>query len=386
MPASNYSETIRLAADLVRVASVTPNDNGCQAIIAKRLKRLGFNIESLNCGEVSNLYARRGEHKPHLTFVGHTDVVPTGAASDWRYPPFSGTIADGYVHGRGAADMKGSIAAMITACERMFQHKGSEFPASVSFLITSDEEGPAVDGIRYALECLVARGETFDYCLVGEPTSENSLGDTIKVGRRGSLTGRITVRGCQGHVAYPHLADNPIHRSGDLIAKLANKHWSDGDSLFPDSALQISNVFAGVGAHNVIPGELELTFNIRFSPTQTVSGLKREIHAICQATVPDFEIEWQPPSEPYRNRIGSFENSVADRVFEVTGARPLSSAGGGTSDGRFVATTGAQVVELGPLNATIHQLDERVGVADLDTLSTIFQRILERLAEPKEHV
>lgn len=384
MPTSKYSETVRLAADLVRVASVTPNDNGCQAIITERLQRLGFCIEPLNSGEVSNLYARRGERKPHLTFIGHTDVVPPGEASNWHHPPYSGTIADGFLHGRGAADMKGSIAAMVTACERFFECKDSENPASVSFLITSDEEGPAIDGTRYALECLVRRGEAFDYCLVGEPTSESSLGDTIKVGRRGSLTGRITVRGCQGHVAYPHLADNPVHRSGILIAKLADKRWSDGDRLFPDSTLQISNISAGAGADNVIPGELELTFNIRFSPAQSVPELKREIHALCQSAVPDFEIRWQPPSEPYRNRIGDFEELVANSVFEVAGTRPLSSAGGGTSDGRFVATTGAQVVELGPLNATIHQLNEKVGIADLDTLSAIFQRILECLTEPKE--
>lgn len=382
MPTPKHSPTTRLASDLVRVASVTPNDNGCQSIIAERLARLGFTTESLDCGEVSNLYARRGTDRPSLIFIGHTDVVPPGEISSWRYPPFDGTLADGFLHGRGAADMKGSIAAMVTACERLFAHWSRKIPANVSLLITSDEEGPAIDGTRYALERLVSRGESFDYCLVGEPTSEKTLGDTIKVGRRGSISGRINVRGRQGHVAYPHLADNPIHRGGTLIEKLTGQCWSDGDELFPDSNLQISNIYAGVGADNVIPDELVMSFNIRFSPEQTVSGLKREIHALCQSVIPEFEIKWQLPSDPYRNSDGDFENQVASRVFEVTGTRPKRSASGGTSDGRFVAATGAQVVELGPLNATIHQLDERVSIADLDTLSIIYQRILEHLALP----
>ncbi len=377
----DVSATVDFAAALIRRASVTPCDGGCQPLIAQRLARLGFTIESFDCGEVSNLYARRGAGSPHLTFIGHTDVVPTGEPEGWRHPPFAAALADGFLHGRGAADMKGSIAAMVTACERALAPGGRGFPGSLSFLLTSDEEGPAVDGVRHALARLDARGERLQYCLVGEPTSETALGDTIKIGRRGSLTGVITVRGRQGHVAYPHLADNPVHRSGALISALADLAWNDGDEVFPDTTLQISNVNAGVGAENVIPGELELNFNIRFSPAQTAAGLRREIERLCRSLPLDCAIEWRPPADPYRSRGAELAALVSAAVADVTGSEPYRSTGGGTSDGRFAAATGAQVVEFGPLNATIHQVNECVGIRDLDRLSEIYQRLIERLAD-----
>ncbi len=377
MPAST---TTNLAADLIRRASVTPKDEGCQALVAARLKALGFRVESFDCGAVANLYARHGSTEPHLTFVGHTDVVPAGDPAQWQHPPFAATIANDYLHGRGAADMKGSVAAMVTACERLFAPDGQGFNGSVSMLLTSDEEGPAVDGTRHALDQLAARGEHLQYCLVGEPTSEAVLGDTIKIGRRGSLTGVITVQGLQGHVAYPQLADNPVHRSGALIAALADRRWNDGDAVFPDTTLQISNVSAGVGADNVIPGELQLNFNIRFSPAQSASDLQREIEQLCAQLVPQFSIQWRAPSAPYRSGGSHLAALVSTAVFDVLGIEPKPSTAGGTSDGRFAAAHGAEVVEFGPLNATIHQVNECVSIKDLDQLSLTYQKVLEHLS------
>ncbi len=377
---SDSFDTLALAAQLVRVPSVTPDDRGCQAQLAARLERIGFKTEALNCGAVSNLYAKRGRAAPHLTFVGHTDVVPPGDADAWLYPPFSATVADGMLYGRGAADMKGSIAAMVTACERLFARGGAGFDGTLSMLITSDEEGPAVAGTRHALAELTERGETFQYCLVGEPTSEKTLADTIKVGRRGSLSATLTVRGQQGHVAYPQLADNPIHRAGPLVAHLAQYRWHDGDELFPDTALQISNIHAGVGADNVIPAELKLNFNIRYSPAQRAESLIHDIETLCRAHTDNCVIEWQEPSHPYHSQNGHFAELVGDAVYAELGTRARRSSSGGTSDGRFVASTGAEVVELGPLNATIHQVNECVSVRDLDRLSNIYQRVIEQLA------
>ncbi len=379
-PLSTDCATTELAVQLIRMASVTPCDGGCQALIAERLERLGFTIEALNFGEVSNLFARRGRGQPHLAFIGHTDVVPAGEPADWRFPPFSAAVADGFVHGRGAADMKGSIAAMITACERAFAPTGGDFSGSLSFLLTSDEEGAAVDGTRYVLERLVARGECPRYCLVGEPTSEMTLGDTIKIGRRGSLTGWLTIRGRQGHVAYPQLADNPVHHSGALISALADCEWRDGDDAFPDTTLQIANVKAGVGAENVIPGEMLLNFNIRFSPVQTVTALKSRIENLCQDLGLDFDIRWNPASDPYRSAGDHLAELAAAAIADVLDIKPKRSTSGGTSDGRFAAAYGAEVVELGPLNATIHQTNERVSIQDLGRLSQIYQRLLERFS------
>ncbi len=377
MPAN--SATIELASELIQHASVTPDDGGCQALIADRLEPLGFTTETFDCGKVSNLYARRGTAEPHLTFIGHTDVVPVGSLDAWRFPPFSATQADGFLHGRGAADMKGSVAAMVTACERIFAKGGINSMGSLSLLLTSDEEGEAIDGTRYVLEQLDARGENLQYCLVGEPTSEKTLGDTIKIGRRGSLSGLITVHGIQGHVAYPHLADNPVHRSGALITALAKCDWNDADGVFPDTTLQISNLHAGVGAENVIPGELELNFNIRFSPVQNATALKAQIEKICVDLELDYEIDWSPVTDPYRSAGSHLATIVSSAVFSELGVEPARSTAGGTSDGRFAAASGAEVVEFGPLNATIHQVDECVSIFDLDKLSQVYQRVIERM-------
>ncbi len=376
---SAISATTELASELIQHASVTPDDGGCHALIAERLAPLGFITETFDCGDVSNLYARRGTAEPHLTFVGHTDVVPVGNMDAWRFPPFSATQADGYLHGRGAADMKGSVAAMVTACERIFGKGGNNCAGSLSLLLTSDEEGEAIDGTRYALEQLNARGENLQYCLVGEPTSEQKLGDTIKIGRRGSLTGLITVQGIQGHVAYPHLADNPVHRSGALITALANCNWNDADGVFPDTTLQISNLHAGVGAENVIPGELELNFNIRFSPVQNATGLKAQIEKLCADLELDYEIDWSPVTDPYRSVGSHLATIVSSAVFAELGVEPARSTAGGTSDGRFAAASGAEVVEFGPLNATIHQVDECVSISDLGKLSQVYQRVIEQM-------
>ncbi len=370
--------TIELARELIQRKSVTPEDDGCQQILAHRLKRLGYEVESLACGEVSNLWARKGSQSPHMTFVGHTDVVPTGDESEWTYPPFSATEADGMLHGRGAADMKGSIAAMITACER-FHESHDNFSGSISLLITSDEEGVALDGTRHVLEVLESRSETIDYCLVGEPTSEHRIGDTVKIGRRGSLCSEITVNGKQGHVAYPHLADNPIHRAGELIAGIAKLSWNDGDDHFPDTTLQISNVHAGVGVGNVIPGRLDLSMNFRYSPATPVKTLIEDVETLCRDLGLDYDATWDDSANPYYTQKGFFTDLVSDAVSEVLGVQPKLSTEGGTSDGRFVALTGAQVVELGPLNATIHKVDECVGIRDLDDLSVVYERILESL-------
>ena len=370
------SATVKLAKQLINRRSVTPEDAGCQKMLANRLEPLGYRVEQMDFGLVSNLWARKGNRSPHLTFVGHTDVVPSGDESEWTNPPFTATEVDGMLYGRGAADMKGSIAAMITACER-FHARNESFSGSMSLLITSDEEGVAKDGTRRVLERLTERSEAIDYCLVGEPTSESSLGDTIKIGRRGSLCCDITVRGKQGHVAYPHLADNPIHRAGKLIAGLAELSWNDGDENFPDTTLQISNVHAGVGAGNVIPGHLDLSMNFRYSPNTDVATLINDVESLCQSLELDYEAVWDHSANSYYNKEPYFAELVSESVFRVLGYKPKASTEGGTSDGRFVAVTGAQVAELGPLNATIHRINECVQVSDLDSLSQVYEQIME---------
>ena len=371
-----FSDTVKFASQLMEKPSVSPRDEGCQKLISDRLKRLDFTIESMNSGDVSNLWARKGSQSPHLSYVGHTDVVPAGHSSDWKYPPFTPTIADGRLYGRGAADMKASIAAMVTACERFFDRHHS-FNGSMSFLITSDEEAVAIDGTRVVVDRLMQRSEGIDYCLVGEPTSDKVLGDTIKVGRRGSLTCKIIVKGKQGHVAYPHLADNPIHRAGELIEKLARKTWNDGDDVFPNTTLQISNVRSGVGVDNVIPGILELTMNIRHSPVTSVDSLIDEVEHLCQSIGIAYDIEWYGLSEPYYTVKTEFAEVISAAVRQKTGVLPVMSTSGGTSDGRFVAKTGAQVVELGPLKSTIHKVNEYIDINELDLLSEIYEKILE---------
>ena len=375
---STETETISLARELVGRRSITPEDGGCQQIIASRLESMGFQIETMDCGEVKNLWARKGTKSPLLAFIGHTDVVPIGNESEWTYPPFSATLADGFLHGRGAADMKGSIAAIITACERFFACQNS-FVGSVSLLITSDEEGVAIDGTRYALDQLLNRSEVIDYCLVAEPTSEVVLGDTMKVGRRGSLSGEIVVYGKQGHVAYPHLADNPIHRAGELISGLASMKWNDGDELFPNTTLQISNVNSGVGVANVIPGLLHLNMNFRYSPATDARTLTKQVEDLCRELKLNYEANWTNSADSYYNDSKFFTSVVSEAVSRTINRTPKLSTAGGTSDGRFIAKSGAQVVELGPLNTTIHRVNECVGLDDLNQLSLIYEQILKIL-------
>lgn len=372
------SPTLDLARALIRRPSVTPEDAGCQALIAERLAARGFRAETLSFGEVSNLWLRRGETGPVLVFLGHTDVVPPGPEASWRHPPFEPALEGGVLYGRGAADMKGSVAAFVAACERVFADDAAT-AGSVALLLTSDEEGPARDGTRRVAETLAARGERIDWCLVGEPSSEARLGDALKVGRRGSLNGWLTVRGRQGHVAYPQLADNPVHRLAPLLAELVATEWDQGTDEFPPTTFQVSNLEAGTGAGNVIPGEARVTFNLRFSPASTAAGLEERIAAMVAAHGLDAELTWQRSAEPFASEPGPLRAALIDAVTAETGEPPRPSTAGGTSDGRFIAPLGAEVVELGPRNATIHQVDEHVATADLDALSRIYEGVIRRL-------
>lgn len=372
------SETVSLAEELIRRPSVTPDDHGCQQLLAERLEAIGFRIEALPFSEVQNLWARRGDRGPLFAFAGHTDVVPTGPVEQWRSDPFQPQIRDGHLYGRGAADMKGSIAAMVTACERFIAahpvHRGS-----IAFLITSDEEGPSVNGTVKVVERLEQRGEKIDWCLVGEPTSTDTVGDVIKNGRRGSLNGRLKIKGQQGHVAYPHLADNPLHRFAPALAELCAEQWDAGNEFFPPTTFQISNLHTGTGAENVIPGELDLMFNFRFSTESDEQSLRRRVHEILDRQQLDYELQWRLSGNPFLTGRGELVEAMCGAIKDVTGFDTELSTAGGTSDGRFIAPTGAQVVELGPVNATIHKIDECVRVEDLDRLSSIYEAILERL-------
>ena len=372
------SETLELAKDLIARQSVTPDDAGCQALMCERLAAIGFKIEYLRFGEVSNFWARRGNEGPVFAFAGHTDVVPTGPAANWQSPPFEPTIKDGKLYGRGAADMKGSLAAMVTACER-FVEQHPDHKGSIAFLITSDEEGPAHDGTVKVVEHLEARGEKMDMCLVGEPTSTNKVGDVIKNGRRGSLGCVLTVHGRQGHVAYPHLADNPVHRFAPAMTELTSEVWDEGNEFFPATTFQISNIHAGTGATNVIPGDLEITFNFRFSTEVTEQQLRERCEAILDKHKLKYSIDWALSGQPFLTAKGELVDAMQAAIKTVCGYETELSTCGGTSDGRFIAPTGSQVVELGPLNATIHQIDECVGVDELDDLSTIYEKILANL-------
>ncbi|QJQ95024.1 MULTISPECIES: succinyl-diaminopimelate desuccinylase [Halomonadaceae] len=373
------SPTLSLALDLLRRPSVTPDDAGCQTVMIERLEGIGFHVERLPFGDVENFWAVRGHHGPVLAFAGHTDVVPSGPDVHWEYPPFEPCIdAQGMLRGRGAADMKGSLAAMVTAVER-FVAAHPDHAGRIAFLITSDEEGPAVDGTRAVVEHLRERHERLDYCIVGEPSSSEALADMIKNGRRGSLGGVLHVKGIQGHVAYPHLARNPIHDAAPALAALTREHWDDGNDFFPATSFQISNVRAGTGATNVIPGDLEVVFNFRYSTEVTHEQLKARIVSILDAHGLDYRLDWTLNGEPFLTAEGELVEAAVAGVEEVVGRRPMLSTTGGTSDGRFIATLGSQVVELGPLNATIHQVDERVRAADLDVLSDIYEAVLRRL-------
>lgn len=370
--------TITLAQDFLTRRSITPEDAGCQPLLAARLAPLGFALHNLRFGDVDNLWAIRGETGPLFCFAGHTDVVPTGEETAWRHPPFSAEIHDGVLYGRGTADMKGSIAAMVTAIERFLAaHPNPSF--RLAFLITSDEEGRAIDGTRKVIEWLTAQGEHIDWCLVGEPSSKNLLGDEYKIGRRGSITGNLVIRGKQGHVAYPHLADNPVHRAAPFLADLVAIEWDQGNAHFPPSTLQVANIQAGTGANNVIPGALNVQFNLRFNTETTITAIQNRIAALLEQHELRYALDWQVSGEPFLTHSAELVQAVEQAVTRITGRTPLASTAGGTSDGRFIAPTGAQVVELGPLNATIHQVDEQVPVAHLIELSAIYETVLEQL-------
>jgi succinyl-diaminopimelate desuccinylase len=372
------SPTLELACQLIRRPSVTPDDQGCQSLLAARLEKIGFEIEHLHSGSVDNLWARRGSGDPVFTFAGHTDVVPPGPVGQWISDPFTPVIRDGLLFGRGAADMKGSIAAMVTACERFVathpQHGGS-----LSFLITSDEEGPAIDGTIKVVERLIARGDRIDFCLVGEPSSQQDLGDVIKNGRRGSLGGILRVYGQQGHVAYPRLADNPIHRAMPALAELVAMKWDQGNEYFPPTTFQISNIRAGTGVENVIPGDLEIWFNLRFSTESTVESLQSHITGLLKRHGLTFSIDWKLSGHPFLTPPGELVAAAMTAIRDVCDRSAELSTGGGTSDGRFIAPLGSQVLELGPVNATIHKANECVSVGDLDSLSLIYEKIISTL-------
>ena len=373
------SETIDLAQKLIQIDSVTPDDKGCQTLIGDYLSSLDFANEIMQFGEVTNLWSRRGSEQPCLVFAGHTDVVPTGPVEAWTYPPFSAKIADGMLNGRGAADMKSSIACFMAASKQFIadfpDHKGS-----IAFLITSDEEGPAVNGTVKVIETLEARNEKFKYCLVGEPSSTAKLADSMKNGRRGSLSGKLTVKGIQGHIAYPHLAENPIHEFAPALEQLVNVKWDHGNEYFPPTSLQISNINGGTGATNVIPGELEVLFNFRFSTEHTPESLQESVIAILDHHNLDYDLEWNLSGLPFITPAeGELIQAVKKASLAVVGYEPELSTAGGTSDGRFIAPTGAQTIELGPLNDTIHKVDECVSVDDLEKLTEIYYQILKEM-------
>jgi len=372
------SRTLDLTLDLMARVSVTPADGGCQDVMTARLAALGFAVEKLSYGNVENFWARRGSTAPVLCFAGHTDVVPTGPLEEWRTKPFEPTVRDGVLFGRGAADMKSGLAAMVTAAEA-FVSAHPDHRGTIAFLITSDEEGPSVDGTKRVVETLLARGERIDWCIVGEPSSESVLGDTIKIGRRGSLSGRLTVHGIQGHIAYPHLAVNPIHTLAPALAELTVREWDQGNAHFQPTTFQVSNLNAGTGAPNVIPGELKARFNLRYSPVQTLDSLKQTVEDILRKHQVNFTLEWYVSGEPFYTPEGPLSQAVCQAVAAIAGKPPKLSTGGGTSDGRFIAALGAQIVELGVINASIHKVNEQVRTADIDELHRMYVGVLERL-------
>jgi succinyl-diaminopimelate desuccinylase len=375
------SPTFELACELIRRPSVTPEDAGCQELIAERLAVIGFRIEPMPFGEVRNLWARRGHSAPLLCLAGHTDVVPTGPLEDWTSHPFEPTVRDGLLYGRGAADMKGSVASMVTGVES-FVAAHPDHRGSIAFLITSDEEGPAVDGTVRVVERLQARGERIDCALVGEPSSRERLGDTMKNGRRGSLNGDLTILGKQGHVAYPQLARNPFHAAAPALAALCAEVWDRGNAHFPPTSLQIANLRMGTGADNVIPNRLDVQFNLRFSTEQTPEGIDARVRGLLDSYGLDYELNWRLSGNPFLTPAGELVEAARLAIAELEGIETQLSTTGGTSDGRFIAPTGAQVVELGPINASIHQVDEYVAVEELDRFSALVKRICERLLVP----
>lgn len=374
----NHSDTLELSLQLLRQPSVTPIDHTCQTIMADRLSAIGFNIENMRFEDVDNLWARRGTASPVFCFAGHTDVVPTGHLDAWESDPFLPEIRDGKLYGRGSADMKTALAAMVVASERFVKnhpnHKGS-----IAFLITSDEEGPSINGTVKVVETLEARNEKMTWCLVGEPSSTDTLGDIVKNGRRGSLNAVLTVKGKQGHVAYPHLAINPIHTASKALSELCDTVWDNGNEYFPATSFQVSNIQAGTGATNVVPGTMTVTFNFRYSTEVTADQLKLRVLEILDRHHVDYDIEWTLSGLPFLTPVGELVNAARTAIKNVTGRETELSTSGGTSDGRFIAPTGAQVLELGVLNATIHQINEHVNIAELEPLAEIYEQILVEL-------
>ncbi|MFV7707482.1 succinyl-diaminopimelate desuccinylase [Shewanella algae] len=371
-------QVLELAKELISRASVTPLDEGCQALMAERLAKLGFANESMVFEDTTNLWSRRGTEGPVFCFAGHTDVVPPGDLANWHTPPFEPVVIDDYLHGRGAADMKGSLAAMVVATER-FVTAHPHHQGSIAFLITSDEEGPFINGTTRVIDTLEARNEKITWALVGEPSSTLKLGDVVKNGRRGSLTGNLVVKGIQGHVAYPHLADNPVHKAAPALAELAAMQWDKGNEFFPPTSFQIANINGGTGASNVIPGELKVMFNFRYSTEVTAEELIKRVENILDAHGLNYELGWIFNGLPFLTGDGPLLEATRQAIKEVTGSETDPQTSGGTSDGRFIAPTGAQVIELGPVNATIHKVNECVKVADLELLAQGYQRILEKL-------
>ena len=381
MSSAPKSDTLLLTEQLIARPSVSPADGGCQALMMQRLEALGFTVENLRFGPVDNFWAKRGQGGPVFCFAGHTDVVPSGPVDEWGSDPFQPVIKDGVLYGRGAADMKSGLAAMITACEE-FVGRHPRHRGSIAFLITSDEEGPSVDGTRRVVEVLRERHESIDWCLVGEPSSETMLGDTIKIGRRGSLSGRLTVHGVQGHIAYPQFADNPVHAVAPALAELAARTWDHGNAHFQPTTFQVSNISAGTGAPNVIPGELKARFNLRFSTEQTVDSLKTVVEELLRRHHVKYSLEWFVSGQPFLTVPGDLSQAATRAVQEQLQITPKLSTGGGTSDGRFIAPMGAQVIEIGVINESIHKVNECVRVADIDRLQRIYVRILELLLAP----
>ncbi len=370
--------TLELAKALIARRSMTPDDAGCQEILIDRLEKLGFRVERMRFGNVDNFWARKGETSPVICFAGHTDVVPSGPVASWKSDPFVPEIRDGMLYGRGAADMKTSLAAFVTAIESFLEHH-PDHDGSIALLVTSDEEGIAVDGTVRVVDALKARNELLDYCIVGEPTCALKFGDTLKNGRRGSLSGTLTVKGIQGHIAYPHLAKNPIHLASPAIAELAGIEWDKGNEYFPPTTWQISNIHGGTGATNVIPGTMEIQFNFRFSTASSMEFLKSRVHAVLDAHGLDYDLEWSFSGKPYLTPKGSLVEAISDAIKSVQGIEPELSTSGGTSDGRFIADICPQVVEFGPLNATIHKIDECVAIEDIEPLRAIYEKTLKNL-------
>jgi succinyl-diaminopimelate desuccinylase len=375
------SDTLRLTEELIARASVSPDDGGCQTLMIERLEAIGFAVDKLRFGPVDNFWAHRGRGAPVFCFAGHTDVVPPGPLDEWHSDPFIPAVRDGLLYGRGAADMKSALAAMLTACEE-FVGKYPAHRGTIAFLITSDEEGPSVDGTRRVIEVLRERKQHIDWCLVGEPSSENTLGDTIKIGRRGSLSGRLTVHGVQGHIAYPQFADNPVHAVAPALAELAARTWDHGNEHFQPTTFQVSNISAGTGAPNVIPGELKARFNVRFSTEQTVDSLKTVIEELLHRHRVKYSLEWFISGYPFLTVPGELSQAASRAVQEQLQITPKLSTSGGTSDGRFIAPMGAQVIEIGVINESIHKVNESVRVADIDRLQRIYHRTLELLLAP----